>query len=93
MPRLYSVKISWWNVENIYSKKVPKLDDDDFLSLISKNDMIGLSEKIFQCLATQPWKKNKKAKTYSGRLAVLVKNNIRKDCRSVANDSDHILWI
>ena len=41
---LTTLKFGFWNVENILSRKVPKLDDECFLSYINDNDITGLAE-------------------------------------------------
>jgi len=96
-----SLKLSFWNVENIFSKKIPKLHDDKFLDYLSQGDIVGLTEtqtpdkfdisgyKTF-CKSR---KKAKRARKFSGGLAFIVKNELMKGCQIVPCNSPDALWL
>ena len=96
-----SLKIGFWNVEGIYSRKIPKLTDDNFRSFINEHDIVGLGETQTPKKIEFPGytsfckvrKRSKKARKHSGSLAFLVKNDIRKGCHPVQGKSIDAMWL
>ena len=97
---LLSLKLGFWNVQKIDSRKNPKLSDEEFLSLLQQNDIIGLGETQTDVEFEVPGyrtfcKSRKKAKKgrKSGGLAFLVKNEIYKGCHIVRGTAVDALWL
>ena len=99
-----NLKIMHWNVEGINSKIYGnKLENDNFQQIISDHDIIAFTET--QCNDDTPitmpgyfvWRKtrpkHKKAKRYSGGIAICIKQQLRGAAKQIPSRSDDIMWV
>ena len=99
-----NLKIMHWNVEGINSKIYGnKLENDNFQQIISDLDIIAFTET--QCNDDTPitmpgyfvWRKtrpkHKKAKRYSGGIAICIKQQLRVAAKQIPSRSDDIMWV
>ena len=98
-----SIKISAWNINGLISKECNKLNDENFIKMISDKDIIILTETkcqkdqtihlpgyyCFQVNRTPL----KTAKTESGGIAFLCKQEYRQGIRILPENSEDFLWI
>ena len=80
-----------------------KLNDPDFINLISKYDISCLCETWlakdfkfnlagFKCFQFQRKVRHRKAKRESGGTCILVKNNLLDGIKIIGSDTDDIVW-
>ena len=97
------IKLMQWNLGGVFSKAHGnKLMDDDFIETINSQDFIAITEthvgkdktikipgyKIFKKCR----KKSKRAKKFSGGVALAVKNELAGLVTILPSKSDNILW-
>ena len=94
------LRIGFWNVNRLKSRKIPKLTDESFLSYILESDITGLSEthteevpQIPGCYSICKPRKKSKNDIKSGGLAIVVKNSIKKGVQIVNTSSADLLWV
>ena len=93
-----NLKFCFFNIEGLGEK----LEDEKFLEIIQKFDFITLVEtwkpeyekisidnfySVSKCRS-----KHKRAKRHSGRITVLIRNDIRKGVKFFSSKSDRLVW-
>lgn len=97
------LRIFHWNMGGVLSNTCGnKLEDDGFLQLVEGADIIALTETHVgedtrlsipgYVVKNQIRPKSKKAKRYSGGIALAIKHELSKSVDIVKSRSDNILW-
>ena len=96
------LRITHWNMGGVLSNTYGnKLDDSGFLKLIEGEDIIALTETHIgkdglsipgYVVRNQIRPKSKKAKRYSGGIALAIKHNLNDSVEIIKSKSDNILW-
>ena len=102
------LKLMHWNMEGIFSKaNGNKLDDSNFLNNIIGQDVIALtethvSEEMWKSgvlkipgyvVKRRVRPKSRKAKKYSGGIAVAIKEELANSIRVLDSLSENVMWI
>ena len=98
-----NLNIGCWNVNGLISQTHNKLEEETFVSYIMKHDIIGIVEthanansnchipNYYVYQKHRP--KLKKARKYSGGLAVFIKQEIKEEVTILQSRSAEMLWI
>ena len=97
------LRITHWNIEGVVSNTYGnKLEDNDFLKLIEGEDIIALTETHIgedtvlsipgYVVKTQKRSKSKRAKRYSGGIALAIKQDLSSNVEILNSKSENILW-
>ena len=98
------LKVTHWNIEGIFSDvHGNKLDDPDFLNATKNDDLILLSETHYgladelkmagYVVKNKARPKSKRAKKFSGGVALAVKENLADSVEILRSKSDNIMWV
>ena len=102
-PTAPAIKIACWNINGLFSKEQDKTTDNNFLDLIHKNDLIILTET--KCMPDEQicipnyycFQLNrtplKTAKTHSGGIAFLCKENLKRGISILQGKSEDFFWL
>ena len=90
--------ISFWNVEGYNSKLIGnKLEDPEFLNVVSKADILGLAELHADNKLSIPGFENIKQKNRGpkmhGGIGVFVRNELSHIVQYVPNNNEDSIWI
>ena len=102
-----SLAIAAWNIDGIYhridNQRLCKLSDEKVINYVSKFDIIGLlethcgpNENLYldnYYILHSHRKKSNKAVRYSGGIAVVIKNIIKKGVKILPITHSEFLWI
>ncbi len=97
------LRITHWNIGGIISDNYGnKFEDPDFLKLINGEDIIAITETHIgehdklsvpgYVVKRKVRKKSRKAKKYSGGIALIVKKELESSIEILKSKSDNILW-
>lgn len=98
------LKISHWNIEGVISGTYGnKLEDPDFIETIRGDDLIALSETHYglnkelrlagYVIKKKARPKSKKAKKFSGGVALAIRENLAGAIEILSSKSDNIMWV
>lgn len=97
--KVTSLRLGFWNVNRIKSKKIDKLEDTAFMKNIENFDILGLGEtkhtsSTFNIphYSCHPISRNSNNGTVSGGLLILIKQSIRKGI-SFLNSTSEYQWL
>ena len=102
------LRVTHWNLEGILSKvHGNKLEDSEFLNTIYDEDVIALtethtSEEVWESgllripgyvIKRKVRPRSRKAKSYSGGIAVAIKEELINNIQVLNSSSENILWV
>ena len=91
--------LSFWNVEGYNSRLIGnKLEDPEFLNVVSKSDILGLAELHAENQLSIPGfkilkQKNRAKRILGGGIGVFVRNELSHIVHCVPNDNEDSIWI